>query len=67
MDLDIGDGLRLTTIEGDGTNGYVDRPLVVLRRRLSVSDMLVTVTCLDVQDILLTLAPSILGDLPIEL
>jgi hypothetical protein len=67
MDLDLGDGLRLTTIEGDGASGFVDRPLVILRRRFDPQSMLVTLTCLDVQDILLTLAPSILGELPIEL
>lgn len=67
MDVDVGDGIRLTTIEGDGSSGYADRPMVILRRRFEPLSMLVTLTCLDVQDILLTTAASVLGDLPIEL
>jgi hypothetical protein len=67
MDLDLGDGLRLTTIEGDGANGFVDRPMIILRRRFDPQTMLTTLTCLDAQNLLFAAGAQVLGTLPIEL
>lgn len=54
LDYDVGSGILLTTIEGTGT-GYVDKPLLILRRRFKVSDRLVTLTLLDLDTFLVPL------------
>jgi len=49
LDYDVGTGVLLTTIEGTGATGYVDKPFLILRRRFRVSDRLVTLTLLDLE------------------
>lgn len=47
-DLALGQGIRFTSIEGTGPAGYVNRALVVLRKRFAFQSRLVTLTCWDV-------------------
>ncbi len=61
LDYDVGTGIRLTTIEGTGPSGYVDRPFLIMRRRFSFETGIVTYTLWDVADLLL--ASSLPGGL----
>lgn len=45
LDYDIGQGFRINSHEGTGLLGYVDAPMVALRRRFSLSTRLVTFSC----------------------
>jgi hypothetical protein len=53
LDRDVGDGVLLTSIEGTGASGYVDRPCIILRRKFSIQNRLVTYTLWDVNDLLI--------------
>lgn len=53
LDYDIGTGLLLTSDDGRGVGGYVDAPMIVLRRRYSFDQRTVTFTFWDVRDVLL--------------
>ncbi len=52
LDYDVGSGIRLTSEEGPGTNGYEDHPFIVLRRRLNLASLLVTYTLWDIAELL---------------
>ncbi len=52
LDQDVGDGIRLTSDEGPGADGYVDHPFVIVRRRLNFASLLVTYTLWDIADLL---------------
>jgi len=54
LDVDVDDpGIQLTTIEGIGSDGYVDRPMQIRRRRFSIASRIATYTLWDVHDYLL--------------
>jgi hypothetical protein len=54
MDVEVGDGVLLETIEGTGATGYSDRACYVLRKKLNLSSkpITVTLTLLDVHGML---------------
>ncbi len=47
MDYPLGSGIQFTSIMGPGALGYVDQPLLILKKRFSLDSALVTVTCLE--------------------
>lgn len=53
LDLDVGDGVLLTSDDGTGPNGYVDLPCIILRRRFSFTRRLVVLTLWNVRDVLI--------------
>lgn len=58
LDLDVGDGVLLTTEEGTGASGYEDRACAILRRRYDVARRLVTLTLWDVDDVMIATAET---------
>lgn len=68
LDYDVGTGVLLNTIEGTGVNGFVDKPMLILRRRFKVADRLVTLTLLDLDTFLIPLELQfVIGDDTISL
>lgn len=55
LDYDVGEGIRLTSFEGVGGNGDVDRPYVIMRRRTNLANRTVTYTLLDVYNTIVPL------------
>ncbi len=47
MDYPIGSGIQFTSIMGPGALGYVDQPLIILKKRFAIDTHLVTLTCLE--------------------
>ncbi len=52
LDHDIGDGVRFTSEDGPGPSGYVDQPMIIVRRAFDIGTRKVTYTLWDVGDIL---------------
>lgn len=44
LDIEVGDGVLLTTIEGPGASGYTDRACYVMRKKINLSAKPMTVT-----------------------
>jgi hypothetical protein len=53
LDLDVGDGVLLTTEDGPGASGYVDRACIILRSWYDVASRLVRLTLWDVETVLI--------------
>ncbi len=47
MDYPLGSGISFTSIMGPGALGFVDQPLIILKKRFAIDSHLVTLTCLD--------------------
>jgi hypothetical protein len=56
LDTDVGHGIRLHSREGLGPNGYVAHPFIIMRRRISCGERLVTYTLWDVKNTLIETA-----------
>lgn len=56
LDIPVGTGVKLNTVEGIGPSGDVDRRYIVMRKRLSLRSRLLTLSLLDVEDLLVTRA-----------
>ncbi len=52
LNHDVGEGVLLNSEDGTGTTGYVDEPCIILRRRISLQERLMTLTLWDVRDLL---------------
>jgi len=53
LDFPIGSGIRFTSVMGPGANGYVDQPLIILRRTFHVDSHLVSLLCLEVSNLII--------------
>ena len=52
LDYDIGTGVQFNSEDGPGPNGYVDQPMIIVRRSFDIGSRKVTLTLWDVADIL---------------
>lgn len=46
-DYPLGSGIQFTSIMGPGALGFVDKPLIIIKKRFAIDSRLVTLTCLD--------------------
>jgi len=47
MDYPVGSGIQFTSIMGPAALGYIDRPLIILKKHFAIDTKIVTLTCLD--------------------